>query len=60
MTGRRLYDLLCDAHAARDLWYRRNANMLGLKEELVAWPHLSVGERRMFNQAAARLRGVRR
>lgn len=64
MTGRRLYELLCDAHAERDAYYRNpdrfQGNRLGLVEELPAWPFLAQGERRMFNQIAARLKGVRR
>jgi hypothetical protein len=62
MTGRRLYELLCDAHAARGSSYDRtnSYNRLGLADELVAWPFLARGEKQMLNQVAARLSGVKR
>lgn len=61
MTGRRLYELICDGWGGHQLWQRTSDyNRLGLPADLPAWPFLSYAEKRTFNLAAARLKGVRR
>lgn len=63
MTGRRLYDLVCDGWASTGEYWRspeRGTNVLGLPAKPPAWPFLSDAEKRTFNSAAARLKGVRR
>lgn len=53
MTGRRLYDALTDAWATNESWNRTSGNLM--RQEPLAWPFLSVGERRSLNKAAAAL-----
>jgi hypothetical protein len=54
MTGRRLYELVCDAHGDLPLWLRGRAEDQ-LPSSLKAWAHLTDAERRMFNGAARRI-----
>lgn len=57
MTGRRLYDLHCDAvHDARAMHDRfgRQSQF----EDLRAWPFLSDEERQMWGRLASRLSEV--
>ena len=60
MTGRRLYELFCDGWAAQYEWERTSSSRLDLPNNLPAWPFLSYAEKRTFNLAAARLKGVKR
>jgi hypothetical protein len=61
MTGRRLYDLFCDAWAGQAEWCRESStNELGLSSAPVAWPFLSGYEQSTFNRAATRIRGRKR
>lgn len=60
MTGRRLYDLICDGWHAQGGWGRtRDYNVL-LPPTPVAWPFLSGYEQKALSQAAARISKVRR
>jgi hypothetical protein len=59
MTGRRLYDLYCDAHRQEQrtrfdggIWFAVNPQ--------VAWPFLTTRDQRMWNAVAPRLKGVKR
>lgn len=54
MTGRRLYDLLCDAHAKRFNNARANSHILD--ETPPAWLFLPLGDRLTLNDAAKRLK----
>ena len=61
MTGRRLYDLFCDAHARRPEWQRDRVENGFLKGKAPpAWPFLTGAEQSTFSTVAARLKGVRR
>lgn len=63
MTGRRLYELLCDAHEESGDYWRapeRDDNLLDLPVNLPAWPFLSSVEKRKFTRVALRLKGVKR
>lgn len=53
MTGRRLYDALTDAWAQAETWNRHEGHLL--MQEPLAWPFLTVTERRTLNRAAAAL-----
>jgi hypothetical protein len=61
MTGRKLYDLLCDAYAEQGTWGRQFAQFFpGKDEPIVAWAFLSQTERRAFSRAAAKATPKRR
>lgn len=62
MTGRRLYDLYCDAwKSIGNDWVRESSsNRLGVTPVPPAWPFLSGPEQTTFNRIAARLKGVKR
>lgn len=59
MTGRRLYDLLCDEWSKRGVYDRDRGKVMRCQEP-VAWPFLSHAERTTFSRIAARIKGVRR
>ena len=58
MTGRRLYDLLCDGWIEQTNWSREHGNLL--PAQLLAWPFLTAAERSALNKAAARIKGIKR
>jgi hypothetical protein len=71
MTGRRLYELVCDGWGSLPTWDRTgpvsNGEGYGLARNnmtgagtLPAWPFLSAAERTAWSRAAARIKGVKR
>lgn len=62
MTGRRLYDLFCDAHRSHRKWEYGEQQPAGMTQRLplLAWPYLDANEHHMWNSMARRLRGVKR
>lgn len=54
MTGRRLYDLVCDGWALSGSYTRGSEFNTLLPKAPLAWPFLSDQERRAFSHAAAR------
>lgn len=61
MTGRRLYDLYCDAHEdlVHDGWAQAREGGQTRAHRL-AWPALTADDRRMWNRVASRLKGTKR
>lgn len=59
MTGRRLYDLLCDEWARNRLYERERAPNL-LRVTPPAWPFLEPAERSTLNRTAERSTPKRR
>ena len=55
MTGRKLYDTLCDAWAKQPHWATSSTSNTTLKPKPIAWPFLTNGERSAFNAAARAL-----
>lgn len=56
MTGRRLYDAVCDGWSKQWQGYRKHSAVLRfIPQEPVHWSFLGDSERRAFNDAARRL-----
>lgn len=58
MTGRRLYDLHCDAIASKtSRWQRQQGYVTGCEDDTspAAWPFLSDADRSVWNALARRI-----
>lgn len=59
MTGRRLYDLMCDEWAKETQWAREKAEFFPQNPPF-AWAFLKHADRATFNRVAARIKSTKR